>query len=85
MRQTSFTIDIIPRTRDDGYADVTVKTIDWDGENWLEVKRVLEKKIVFEANDVADQDILLLAANVASRISRILAHAAVEVADAEHK
>lgn len=72
MRQTSFTLEVIPSTVYAGQAQVNVKTIDWDGTKWLDVKYHLEKTIVFEANDLDEEAIMFTAANLASRLSRMI-------------
>ena len=72
MRKTSFTLEVIPSTVYDGEAQVNVKTIDWDGTKWLDVKYPIEKRIVFEANDLDEEAMMFTAANLAARISRMI-------------
>jgi hypothetical protein len=85
MRQTSFTLEVLPCTDESGEAWVYVKTIDFENGEWGKVEYHLEKKIVVALNDFSPETKMFMAANLAGRISRMIMEALNDKAREERK
>lgn len=72
MLRRSITLEIIPSTDDIAMCQVLVKTIDWDGTQWVDAKTHISTHIVEPADDLAFEDVLKWAGLMAHRIGRIV-------------
>ena len=84
MRQTSFTMDIIPSPTSPGYCMVHVKRLDVEDGEWGDVKYLLDERMYVDLIDVPEDKVEWAAVDTFQRVLRLFVSKLNE-SDSEHK